>query len=164
MLYAPYLVFRSHIRRKEMQKGQIGYGIALRRFCGLRVNVLQPSGAKHFNILSSRIVILLVPILLFRSVGGHGVITLNRSGKLCVWFKVLAITSLGGTNHARRFRPYDGQNGRLRFVVEKSLDGVLAITPRTSRAPLLPAEAERLWGPKGAGRIHHCMPNSLHTL
>jgi hypothetical protein len=38
-----YLVFRLQIRRKEMQKGQIGYGIALRRFCGLRVNVLQSS-------------------------------------------------------------------------------------------------------------------------
>jgi hypothetical protein len=62
VLYAPYPVFRSQIRRKEVQKGQIGYGIALRRFCGLRVNVLQPSGARRFNILSSRIEILLVPI------------------------------------------------------------------------------------------------------
>jgi hypothetical protein len=67
-----------------MQKGQIGYGIALRRFCGLRVNVLQPSGAKRFNILSSRTVILLEPVLLCRSVGGHGLITLNKTGKSCV--------------------------------------------------------------------------------
>jgi hypothetical protein len=84
MLYAPYLVFRSQIHRKEMQKGQIGYGKALRRFCGLRANVLQPSGAKRFNILSSRTVILLVPVLLFRSVGGNGLITLNKIGKSCV--------------------------------------------------------------------------------
>jgi hypothetical protein len=70
---------------------------------------------------------------------------------------VLAITSLGGTTRARRFRPYDG---RLRFIDEKSLDGVLAIT--VSRGPpepprLLPAEAGRLWGPEGAGRMRHCM-------
>jgi hypothetical protein len=55
--YAPYLVFRSQIRRKELQNGQIGYGIALRRFCGLQVNVLQTSGARRFKILSSRTVI-----------------------------------------------------------------------------------------------------------
>jgi hypothetical protein len=40
---------------------------------------------------------------------------------------VLAITSLRGTTRARRFRPYDDQNGRLRSVVEKSLEKVLAI-------------------------------------
>jgi hypothetical protein len=60
-----------------MQKGQIGYGIALRRFCGLRVNVLHPSGAKRFNIRLSRTVILLVPVLLFRCAGGNGLITQN---------------------------------------------------------------------------------------
>jgi hypothetical protein len=74
-LYAPYLVFRSQIRRKEMQKGQIGNGIALRRFCCVRVKVLQPSGARRFNILSSRTVILLIPILLFRGLVGFGLIT-----------------------------------------------------------------------------------------
>jgi hypothetical protein len=81
---APYLVFGSQIRRKEMQKGQVGYGIALRRFCGLRVNVLQPSGARHFNILLSCTVILLVPVILFRSVGGYGLIRCNKSGNCCV--------------------------------------------------------------------------------
>jgi hypothetical protein len=84
MLYAPYLVFGSQIRRKELQKGQFGYGIALRRFCGLRVNVLQPSGARRFNILSSRTMILLVPVTLFRGVGGYGLITRIKSGKCCV--------------------------------------------------------------------------------
>jgi hypothetical protein len=67
-----------------MQKNQIVYGIALRRFCGLRVNVLQPSGARLFNILSSLTVILLVPLLLFKDVGGYGLITRIKSGKSCV--------------------------------------------------------------------------------
>jgi hypothetical protein len=79
MLYAPYLVFRSQIRRKDMQNGQIGYGIVLRRFCGLRVNVLQPLGARRFYILLSRIVILVVLVLLFRGVGGYGLITRIKS-------------------------------------------------------------------------------------
>ena len=88
-LYAPYLVFRSQIRRKEMQKGQVGYGIALRRFCGLRVNVLHPSGAKRFNILSSRTVILFVPVLLFtvsecRWKWSHYT---WQTGKYCVWLR-----------------------------------------------------------------------------
>jgi hypothetical protein len=75
-------------------------------------------------------------------------------------FRVLAITSLGGTTRARRFRPYDGQNGRLRFINEKSLCNRRSFGynfPRTSRAPLLPAEAGRLWGPEGAGRMRHCV-------
>jgi hypothetical protein len=84
MPYAPYLVFGSQKRRKEMQKGQIGYGIALRRFCGLRVNVLQPLGARRFKILSSRTVIFLVTVLLFTGVGGYGLITGTKSDKSCV--------------------------------------------------------------------------------
>jgi hypothetical protein len=84
MQYAPYLVFGLQIRRKEMKKGQVGYGIALRRFCGLRVNVLQPLGARRFNILSSRTVILMVPVIIFRGVGGYGLITRIKSGKCCV--------------------------------------------------------------------------------
>jgi hypothetical protein len=63
-----------------MQKGQIGYGIVLRRFCGLRVNVLQPSGARRFKILSSRTVIFLVLLLLFTGVGEYGLITGIKSG------------------------------------------------------------------------------------
>jgi hypothetical protein len=42
---------------------------------------------------------------------------------------LLAITSLGETTRPRRFRPYDGRNERLRFIDEKLLDGLLAITP-----------------------------------
>jgi hypothetical protein len=84
MLYAPYLVFGSQIRRKEMQKGQVGYGIALQRFGGLRVNVLQPSGAKRFNILLSRTVILLVPVILSSGVGEYGLITRIKSCKCYV--------------------------------------------------------------------------------
>jgi hypothetical protein len=104
MLYAPYLVFRSQIRRKEMQKGQIGYGIALRRFCGLRVNVLQPSGAKRFNILSSRTVILVVSVLLFRSVGGNGLSTLNKTGKSCIQLIKTAIETCFGKRCITRGR------------------------------------------------------------
>jgi hypothetical protein len=57
------LILDRRYAEKKCRKGQIGYGIALRRFCGLRINVLQPSGARRFNILSSRTVILLVPVL-----------------------------------------------------------------------------------------------------
>jgi hypothetical protein len=89
MLYAPYLVFRSQIRRKDMQNGQIGYGIALRRFRGLRVNVLQPFGARRFNIVSSRTVILVVLVLLFRGVDGYGLITRIKSG-LRITLKLLS--------------------------------------------------------------------------
>jgi hypothetical protein len=67
-----------------MQKGQIGYGITLRRFCGLQVNALQLSGARRFNILLSRTVILLVPVLLCRDVGGYGLMTRIKSCKSCV--------------------------------------------------------------------------------
>jgi hypothetical protein len=70
----------------------------------------------------------------------------------------------GGNNPCQAFLAVDGQNGRLRFIVKKSLDGLLATTPADLQSPLTPGRSREVMGPKRGRSYPTLHARSMHTL